>query len=52
MMKKVLATVLTVAMCLGVLAGCGGVNYEGKIKEGFLYETTGISPDKVSIIKK
>jgi len=49
MMKKVLATVLAAVMCLGVLAGCGGVNYEGKIKEGFLYETTGISPDAVML---
>ena len=48
-MKKVFATILVLAMCLGVLSGCGkgGLNYEGKVKEGFLYETTGISPDAV-----
>ena len=49
MMKKVLATVLVPVMCLGLLAGCGkgGINYKGEVKEGFIYETTGISPDAV-----
>lgn len=48
-MKKVLVTVLALVMCLGALVGCGkgGVNYEGKVKEGFIYETTGICPDAV-----
>ncbi len=51
-MKKVLATVLVLVVCLGLLAGCGkgGINYKGSVKEGFIYETTGISPDAVMLV--
>ncbi len=48
-MKKVLVMILALVMCLGVLSGCGkgGLNYAGEVKEGFIYETTGVSPDAV-----
>lgn len=49
MIKKALVFCMALVLCLGTLAGCGngGLNYKGEIKEGFLYETTGISPDAV-----
>ena len=38
-MKKLLCLLLTLVLCLGILAGCGGEEYDLEGAKTFLYET-------------